>query len=143
MPPPTTRVFCVLGLVAFVAGFATLGAHMLLQGLLLEHELTYVVYGMAGAGMVGAVFAIQAARSSDGGRAPKAAIGTFALNALLMAATFFSTTVLVALPPVTVGWVEPIRKTLSFVATVIAVLTVMELPPTPVTCRMLSADRLT
>jgi peroxiredoxin len=96
----TIRVLQVLAFVAFVAGFATLGAHMLLQGLLLEHELTYVVYGMAGAGLAAAVLAVQAARKIDAGRLSWAGVSGLVLNALLLAATFFSTTVLVALPPV-------------------------------------------
>jgi len=100
MSPTTAQVLRVLAFVAFVSGLATLGAHMLLQGLLLEHELTYVIYGMAGAGLVGAVLSIQAARGTKAGRPALIGIAALVLNALLLSATYFSTTVLVALPPV-------------------------------------------
>jgi len=96
----TIRVLRILALVAFVAGFMTLGVHMLLVDFLLARELTYVVYGMAGAGLAGAALSLQAARRSETSRISWSSLLGVAANALLLVATYVATTVLVAMPPV-------------------------------------------
>ena len=102
MPPVRARVLRVLSLVAFVAGFLILAAHMLLQPLLLETQLTYAIYGMAGVGILGALVALADARGAPNGTPGIARTALIAalLNGALIAGTVVSTTTLVALPPV-------------------------------------------
>jgi peroxiredoxin len=100
MASARARVLRVLALVAFVVGLLLLGAHMSIEALLLQDELTFMIYGIAGGGAVGALAAFG--EQADGRRRmSRFALAGFALNAVLVAATFVSTTVAVALPPVT------------------------------------------
>ena len=100
MSPTTARVLRLLALVAFGTGFATLGAHMLLIELLLETQLTYVIYGIAGAGVCAALLALISGPRPAGAKATWTAVAATALNVLLALGTYVSTTILVALPPV-------------------------------------------
>ncbi len=102
-----SRVWLVVALVAFGTGFPLLGAHMTVEALLLELELTWLVYGIGLAGAVGAVLALRARKAE--GSSPDASSSTSAkgpivaltLNVLLIGLAWVSTNILVMLPPVT------------------------------------------
>ena len=59
------RMWVLLSIVAFVAGFSLLGLHMVVEGLLFELWLTYVVYGIALGGVIGGVALSQRSESDD------------------------------------------------------------------------------
>ncbi len=104
MDSSRTRVVRLLAWIAFATGFLLLGAHMSVQSLLLELRLTYVVYGIAVVGLAAAAGAIVTRRAEGRRSLSVAGIGALLANVVLVALTYVSTTVVVALPAVPFGY---------------------------------------